>query len=178
MDTTIAADPQLVGIGLLVGRIVLGLLMAAHGTQKLFGWFGGYGLKATGEFFVHMGFRNGPLFAGAASLTEVVSGLLVALGLFGPVGPALIIATMIVAAVSVHASNGLWAAKNGIELPLLYAAGAFLLALTGPGAYSLDALFGLTAQYTPSLTWIAVTVGVVGGVLNLLLRRQRPTASA
>ena len=178
MDTTLAADPQLIGIGLLVGRVVLGLLMAAHGTQKLFGWFGGYGLKATGEFFVHMGFRNGPLFAGAASAAEVVSGLLVAFGLLGPVGPAMMISIMIVAAVSVHAANGLWASKNGIELPLLYGAGAFVLALAGSGIYSLDAVFGLTERYTPALTWIALAVGVTGGVLNLLLRRQRPAATA
>src|SRR5215218_10580670 len=102
MDTTYATDPQMLGLGLLVGRLVLGLLMAAHGSQKLFGWFGGYGLNATGEFFVQLGFRPGRLFALAASVGEVASGLLVALGVLGPIGPALMLSVMIVAAVSVH----------------------------------------------------------------------------
>ncbi len=57
MDVTLIADPQMAGIGLLIARLVLGLLMVAHGTQKLFGWFGGYGLHTTGEFFVQLGFR-------------------------------------------------------------------------------------------------------------------------
>ena len=68
-------------IGLLLGRLVIGLVMAAHGAQKLFGWFGGYGLNKTGEFFVHLGFQRGRAFAAAASLTEITSGLLLALGL-------------------------------------------------------------------------------------------------
>ena len=178
MQTTTAIDPQLVGLGLLVARVVLGLLMAAHGTQKLFGWFGGYGLKATGEFFVHVGFRNGPFFATAASLGEVVSGLLVAFGLLGPIGPAMIVAIMIVAAVTVHLSNGLWASKNGIEVPLLYAAGALAIALTGYGPYSLDAVLGLTTLFTPSIIWIALAAGIAGGVLNLLLRRQPRRATS
>src|SRR5687768_14621004 len=65
--------------GLLVARLVFGLLMAAHGAQKLFGWFGGYGLKATGEFMVQLGFRPARMFAAIASATEVVGGLLIAL---------------------------------------------------------------------------------------------------
>src|SRR5205823_3541045 len=83
--------------GLLVARLVLGLLMAAHGAQKLFGWFGGYGLTGTAGFFEQLGFRPGRLFAAAAAVGEVVSGVLVALGLFGPVGPALMLSVMIVA---------------------------------------------------------------------------------
>src|SRR5215218_2496439 len=93
MDTTYLADPRMAGIG---------LLMAAHGSQKLFGWFGGYGLNATGEFFVQLGFRPGRLFALAASAGELANGLLVALGVLGPIGPALMLSVMIVAAVSVH----------------------------------------------------------------------------
>ena len=74
-----------VSAGLLAVRVVLGLLMAAHGAQKLLGWFGGYGLGATGGFFEQLGFRPGRLFAAVAAGTEIASGVLVALGLFGPV---------------------------------------------------------------------------------------------
>src|SRR2546430_1732576 len=107
--------------GLLLVRLVFGLLMAAHGSQKIFGWFGGYGLTATGAIFEQLGFRPGRLFAALASWSEVVAGLLIGVGLLGPVGPALMLSVVIVAAVTVHWSHGFFATTNGIELPLLYA---------------------------------------------------------
>src|SRR4051812_14400544 len=112
MNATYDADPRMLDLALLIARLVFGLLMAAHGTQKLFGWFGGYGLNTTGEFFVQIGFRSGRALATLASVTEVASGLLVALGFLGPVGPALMISVMLVAAISVHWKNGLFAASN------------------------------------------------------------------
>jgi putative oxidoreductase len=176
MSSIAFADLATASLGLLVARLVLGLLMAAHGSQKLFGWFGGYGLAGTGGFFESLGFRPGRAFAAAAAVTEVVSGLLVALGFLGPIGPALIISVMIVAAMSVHWAHGLFATTNGIEVPLLFATGGLALALTGPGAYSLDALLGLTGLWTPEVAWIAIAVGVVGGIVNLFVRR--PPAAA
>ena len=154
---------------------MVGLLIAAHGAQKLFGWFGGHGLRATGEFFVQLGFRPGRLFATGAALGEFASGLLIAAGLFGPVGLALLLAVMVVAAISVHWHNGLFAAANGIELPLLYGTGAVGLALSGPGRYSLDAVLGLGASWSPTVIWAALVIGAVGGVVNLGLRRRPGT---
>ena len=177
MSTTYVTDPQMLGIGLLVARLVLGLLMAAHGAQKLFGWFGGYGLNATGEFMVQLGFPSGRAFASAASVGEIASGLLVALGLLGPVGPALMISVMIVAAVTVHLKNGVFATSNGIELPLLYGTGALAIALAGFGPFSLDALLGIATIWTPRITAIVLAIGVIGGIANLLVRRPT-TASA
>ena len=95
--------------GLLVARMVFGLLMAAHGSQKLFGWFGGYGIAGTGGFFESLGFRPGRLFALAAGLAETGGGLLLALGLFEPVAAAIIVSVMVVAAVTVHWQGGLFA---------------------------------------------------------------------
>lgn len=164
--------------GILVLRLVLGLLMAAHGSQKLFGWFGGHGLAAVGGMFESLGFRPGRFFAPAAAISEVGSGLLVALGLFGPVGPALMLTVMIVAAVSVHLPNGLFATSNGIEVPLLYGVGAAALALTGPGVFSLDALLGFTPLWTSTLSWAALATGILGGVANLALRRRPAAAPA
>ena len=155
--------------GLLVARLVFGITMSAHGAQKLFGWFGGYGISGTGQFFESIGFRPGRVLAVAAGLGEVAGGLLVALGLLGPVGPALMLSVMIVAG-SLHWKNGLFATGNGIELPLLYSAAAVALAFTGYGTYSLDALFGLARVWTPDLIWAVVALGVLGGVGNLVAR--------
>lgn len=166
-----------VSAGLLVIRIVVGLLMAAHGSQKLLGWFGGHGIAGTGMFFEQLGFRPGRLFATVASVTEVVSGILIALGLLGPIGPALMLSVMIVAAVSVHWKNGIFASANGIELALFYGTAAVALALIGFGRYSLDAVFGLQALYTPALALAALAIGVIGGVANLAARRPVAVAA-
>lgn len=164
--------------GLLILRLSLGLLMAAHGAQKLFGWFGGHGLSAAGRMFESLGFRPGRFFAALAAATEVGSGVLVALGLFGPVGPALMLSVMIVGAVSVHWPNGLFAMKNGIEVPLLYGIGAATLALTGPGLYSLDGILGLTRFFPPPVNLGVLAAGILGGAVNLALRRPPLAAPA
>ena len=169
--TTPFIDAATASLGLLFVRVILGLLMAAHGSQKLLGWFGGHGLAGTAGFFDSMGFRPGRFFATLASATEVGSGLLLALGFLGPIGPALMISVMIVAAVSMHLRNGLFAANNGIEVPLLYGVVAASLLLTGPGQYSLDAALGLNILATPMIAWAALAIGVLGGIMNLFARR-------
>ncbi len=175
-DSTL--DIATLSAGLLVARLALGLAMAAHGSQKLLGWFGGYGIKGTGGFFESLGFRPGAAFATAAALSEVAGGLLVALGFLGPIGPALIIGVMIVAAVTVHLKHGFFASANGFEVAYLYGAGAGALLLTGPGAYSVDALLGIQSLWTPAVVWGVLAVGIVGGFANLLLRRPVPTPVA
>ena len=159
--------------GLFVVRIVFGLLMAGHGSQKLFGWFGGYGLSAVAGFFESLGFRPGRLFALAAALSETTGGMLIALGFLGPIGPAIVLAVMIVAAGSVHWGHGVFAATNGIEVTLLYAAVATGLILAGFGRYSLDAVLGLGSLWTPSIQLAALAVGIGGGLTNLALRRPQ-----
>jgi putative oxidoreductase len=168
-------DSLVFNLGLLLIRVVFGLVMAAHGSQKLFGWFGGYGLAGTGGFFESLGFRPGRHFALAASLSEFIGGLLFALGFLGPIGPALILAVMLVASISVHWQNGLFAATNGVEVPLLYATVAIGVSLIGYGTYSLDYALGLVTFWTPGLIGLALAVGVIGGFANLLFRRQPPS---
>jgi len=87
------------------------------------------------------------------------------------------ISVMIVAAMTVHWEHGLFAANNGIELPLLYGAAAFALALTGFGQYSLDSGLGIAGHLPLTDTWIALAIGIIGGFANLALRR-RPAVAA
>ena len=111
------------------------------------------------------------LFAWALGLGEVGSGLLTALGLLGPVGPALMISIMLVAAVVGHAGKGFFATGGGYELPVIYSAGALALAFSGAGALSLDALLGLERLWTPAASWIAIAAGIVLAIVNLAVRR-------
>ena len=104
-------------------------------------------------------------------------GLLITAGLFGPVGPALVIATMIVAAGSVHWPN-VFAASNGIELPLVYGVAAATLALTGHGLYSFDHVLGLSGLWSPAIVWSTLVIGVAGGVVTLAFRRPQQKATA
>ena len=130
-------------LGLLILRVVLGFTVAAHGAQKLFGWFGGYGLAGTGGFLESLGFRPGKVHAFVAGLFEFGGGLLLALGLATPVGAALVIAVMVVAVSTVHLSKGFWVTNGGFEYNLVIAAAALALAFAGPGQYSLEAAEGM-----------------------------------
>ncbi|MEI7025966.1 DoxX family protein [Paenibacillus sp. y28] len=127
-------------LGLLIVRLVVGLLFVGHGAQKLFGWFGGYGPKGTGGFFESIGIKPGVAMAVIAGLLELVGGLLFAAGLLTTVGAIAIIATMLVAIIKVHGKNGLWSTANGIEYHLVLIAIAVAVALTGAGEFSLDAV--------------------------------------
>lgn len=161
-------------IVLLVIRLFFGLAFAAHGAQKLFGWFGGHGLVGTGGFFEQLGFRPGKLFAAAAGTGELGGGLLLALGLVGPVGPAIMVSVMVVAMLTVHSGNGFFGMNNGVETPMLYAAAAVLLAYMGPGAYSLDAVLGLMWLSNSTFASAAIVVAVVLALLNVNFRHTSP----
>jgi putative oxidoreductase len=125
-------------LGLLIIRLVIGVLFIGHGAQKLFGWFGGYGLKGTGGWFDSIGMKPGVTMALLAGLTELFGGLLFALGLLTPLAGIMIAGTMLMAIIKVHAPNGLWSTANGYEYNLILLAVAIGMALIGPGQYALD----------------------------------------
>ncbi|BCJ87245.1 DoxX family protein [Effusibacillus dendaii] len=122
--------------GLLIIRLIVGLTFMGHGAQKLFGWFGGYGLKGTGGWMESIGFKPGVLMAALAGIAELLGGLLLASGVWFTLGAALIVITML-GAIPVHIKNGYWADKGGFEYPFILIAIAVGLALIGPGGYTL-----------------------------------------
>ncbi|MEH7403612.1 MULTISPECIES: DoxX family protein [Bacillaceae] len=128
----------MINIGLLLIRLVVGILFIGHGAQKLFGWFGGYGLKGTGGWFDSIGMKPGVTIALIAGLAEFIGGILFAFGLLTPVAGILIAGTMAMAIIKVHAPNGIWATSNGYEYNLTLLAVAISVVLTGPGKYALD----------------------------------------
>ncbi|MGO4694591.1 DoxX family protein [Paenibacillus sp. 2TAB26] len=131
-----------IALGLLVVRVVVGLLFVGHGAQKLFGWFGGYGPKGTGGWMESIGIKPGVAMAVAAGIMELIGGLLFVAGLLTPLAAVLIVLTMLGAIVKVHGPNGIWATANGYEYNLVLVAIAIGIALTGAGEYSIDALIG------------------------------------
>src|SRR5437868_4689644 len=133
-------------IGLLLLRLTVGLTLAAHGAQKLFGWFGGLGLDGTGPHMEGLGFVPGRRHALMAGLAETGGGLLLALGLVTPLAASLVFAVMLVAAVSAHVKQGFFASKGGYEYTLVLGVSGVSVAFIGPGGLSLDALLGLRLE--------------------------------
>jgi len=133
-------------VGRLLLRITVGGFFVGHGTQKLFGWFGGQGLAKQAEHFEGMGLKPGKLQAGAAGVAEAAGGAALAAGYQTPLASAAIISVMLTAINRVHLKNGPWAHKGGYEYNAVLIAAAASLAESGPGALSLDALRGKQKQ--------------------------------
>ncbi len=160
-------------LGLLVLRLGIGGTLIAHGTQKLFGWFGGAGLDKTAVTFDHIGFRPGKINAVAAGLGEAGGGALLAAGVGTPGAGAAIAGTMIVAS-SMHIPNGFFASNGGFEFPAVLGASAAALALTGPGALSLDHVL----SHHLNRPWMqALALGaVIPAACAVIARRHRHLA--
>lgn len=161
-------------IGLLLLRMTVGLTLAAHGVQKLFGWFGGYGLAATGQALETLGFHPGRRHAFMAGSVETAAGLLLALGLATPLAAALVFSVMLVAGVSAHVRQGFFITAGGYEYTLVLGIAGLTLAFTGPGAWSVDALVG-ASWHGASWGSAALAVGLLGGLFQLAQRRPATT---
>ena len=156
--------------GLLILRLVAGLGFASHGSQKLFGWFGGGGISGTGSFFESIGFRPGTRFALAAGFGEFVGGLLLASGFLGPIGPAMMISGMLVAIWTVHRGHGFFAFNNGAEVPVLYITAGVAVALAGAGVYSIDHTLTLDSSVPEAVVAVILACGVLAAIAGLAFR--------
>lgn len=165
------ADTELDGvsadIGLLIIRVVFGALLAAHGAQKLFGWFSGFGWDTNAAMFDGMGYNPGKFFGTLAGLSEIAGGVLLAIGLLTPLAGAIVLGTMI------NAINATWApglfGQNGWETPLLFGVVGAGFAFTGAGRFSLD--HGRPWQRQGFVIGAAaVALGVVAAVITLIFK--------
>ncbi|MET9593852.1 DoxX family membrane protein [Streptomyces sp. NPDC006516] len=165
LDST---SPHAYDGGLLLLRLALGLTVAAHGAQKLFGWFGGGGLEGTGQFFEMSGYPAGETMALIAGLSETLGGLALTLGLLTPLAGAVVFGTMI-NALAVKWGGGFFA-PEGVEYEILLAAGAAALALTGPGRLAVDRFLPGLRAHRLGYGVAAVALGAVSAGLVLLIR--------
>src|SRR5437870_3038405 len=153
--------------GLLLLRLTLGGLMAGHGAQKLFCWFGGGGVQGTAGMMESLGLRPGRQWALLAGLSEFGGGMLTLLGLLNPLGSLGITSSMGMATAKVHWGKPIWVTSGGAEYPITNTAAALAVGLPGPGMHSLDNLLGLHAGrrlvLIPGL--ILAAVGVALGVI-------------
>lgn len=137
IERTLSTDSSLAALAL---RLPAGIIFAAHGAQKLFGWFGGYGLEGTGQWMASVGIEPGFLMALLAGSAEFFGGIALLLGLLTRPAALLLAITMLVALVQVHLANGLFLASNGYEYALALLAISVALLVQGGGALSADRL--------------------------------------
>jgi putative oxidoreductase len=164
-------------IGRLLLRLVVGGLFVGHGTQKLFGWFGGNGLDATAQGFEQLGLRPGRQNAIAAGSAEAGGGALLALGLQTPLAASVLVATMLTAIHRVHGSKGPWLTNGGYEYNIVLIAAALALVDAGPGALSLD---GARGRERTGLGWTlaALGAGVIGALGSHAAAEAQPAPAA
>lgn len=161
-----------IDLGLMVLRVLVGLVLAGHGSQKLLGWFGGPGLTGASGFMEKLGFRPGRFWALLASGSEFGGGLFLALGLLTPLAAAGLVAAMLIAVTKAHGKAGFWSTKGGYEYPLTLLVVSAVVGLLPAGRFSLDALLahaGLALPTVPAflaaliLALIVIGVGIATG---------------
>ena len=164
-------------LGRLLLRLTVGGFFFGHGTQKLFGWFGGYGLEGTAGFFEQLGMRPGKRHAIAAGAAEAGGGAALALGFATPFAASALVATMLTAINRVHLEKGPWATDGGYEYNLVLIAAALALVEVGPGRPSVDAALGQERQ-GPRWMLAALGLGVAGAVGAHYVAESQPAPIA
>ena len=166
-----------ISVALLILRLMLGLTLAVHGADKLFGWFGGSGFAKTTQVMQAHGFKPASFWAGLGALGELGGGLSLVLGFLTPLGAAGIFAAMLMAVVKFHWKNGFWLQKGGYEYALSLLIVSIAIGLIGPGSYSLDALFGIALPETLLFVVLAVAALLVDAVGLIISRPAKITTS-
>jgi putative oxidoreductase len=158
-----------INVSFLILQLGVGLTFAAHGAQKLFGWWGGPGLANWEGAMRHMGFRPARLFAVTSALIELAGGLMLAVGFLTPIAAAALVAQAVVIIGQVHWSHGFFNSKSGIEFPLLLGVGAAAVGLAGGSTISIDGALGIVVD--PAIRLGLIVLGVVAGLVALEIPR-------
>jgi putative oxidoreductase len=161
-----------IDVGILIVRLAVGLTFAAHGAQKVFGWWAGPGFTGWTGAMTRMGLRPAPLWAALSAGVELIGGLLVVVGFLTPIASALVVAQSLYIVLRVHLPKGFWNKNGGIEFPLQLLAGALLIAVGGPGAIAIDDALGLDL----GIWWRAafLVVAVLGALATMAIPRPAP----
>jgi putative oxidoreductase len=159
--------------GRLILRLIVGGYFFGHGTQKLFGWFGGYGPEGTGQFFESIGLRPGKRHALAAGAAEAGGGALLVAGAATPVAASVLTATMLTAINRVHLKNGPWVTDQGYEYNLVLIAVALALTETGPGSPSVDDAIGAN-WHGPKWALRSLVIGILGAIGAHIVAESTP----
>jgi len=157
-------------VGLLILRLAVGGLLVGHGSQKLFGWFSGPGLKGTAGWLESLGLKPGTPWATVASASEFGGGVLTTLGFLHPLGPLGTMGAMIMATAKAHWGKPIWASAGGAELPVINMATALALILAGPGRFSLDHVLGIRLPRA-----LVIAIAIVGAAMVAIGIGSRPT---
>lgn len=164
-------DKTLRDLALLTARLALGGTMIAHGAQKQYGAFGGPGHEQAAKMMHSLGLRPGGRHATMASSAEMASGALIALGLGGPIGPAMLTSVMLVAIETVHRPKGYWNMGGGYEMNVMILMLALLLANNGYGSLSIDRAIGVSKKMHSAYAWLAIAGGI-GAAIGILSQRE------
>jgi len=168
-----------IALALFILQLGIGLTFAAHGAQKVFGWWNGPGLAGWQGAMERMGYRPARLFALVSSLIELVGGLLLAVGFLTPIVAAVLVAQTVVIIGQVHWSNGFFSTRSGFEFPMVLGIGAAAIGLAAPTPVSVDSLIGFSAD--PTVRLALLVAGLVVGLLTLSIPRvgshQAPTSA-
>jgi putative oxidoreductase len=166
-----------IALGLFILRIVAGLTIAAHGAQKLFGWFDGPGLEKWTQGVQAQGFKPPQLWTALVILGELGGGLSLALGFLTPLGAAGMVGVMVMAIAKAHWKNGFFNSKRGFEFPLQLLTAAVVIGIAGPGSYSLDALFGIVFL-NPLIFFVLVLLAIITDIIGFIISRSMEPAGA
>ena len=168
-----------IALALLLLQLGIGLTFAAHGAQKVFGWWNGPGLAGWQGAMERMGYRPARLFALVSALIELVGGLLLAAGFLTPIVAAVLVAQTVVIIGQVHWSNGFFSTRSGFEFPMVLGIGAAALGLASPTPISVDAFIGVSVS--PSIRVALLIAGILVGFVTLTIPRvgshQAPTSA-
>lgn len=162
---------RVMNLGRLIARVAIGGLFAGHGTQKLFGWFGGPGLDGTGQLMDGLEMRPGRRNAIGASVNETAGGVLLALGALTPLAATLLSSVMITAIRKVHLQNGVWNTNGGYEYNLVLIGALLALVDGGPGSPSVDRALGIH-DTGPKWALATLAAGAAGSTLAIEMGRR------